>query len=50
MARFSREEVQAILEAGEVELTITGQLKDETLFEGTDLITVIDRGGGKSAK
>ena len=50
MARFNRSEVQGILDAGKVELTITGQLKDETLFEGTDLITVIDKRGGKSAK
>jgi len=50
MARFSREEIQAILIAGEVELTITGQLIDGTVFEGRDSVTVIDRGGGKSDK
>ncbi len=45
--RFSREEVQDILTIGEVELTITGQLSNGILFEGTDIIKVIDRGGGK---
>ncbi|HIJ53736.1 MAG TPA: right-handed parallel beta-helix repeat-containing protein [Planctomycetes bacterium] len=50
MARFSREEVQAILNVGEVKLTITGQLTNGTIFEGRDAVKVIDRGGGKSAK
>ncbi len=47
IARFSREDVQAILTVGEVELRITGQFTDGTLFEGTDVIKVIDRAGGK---
>ena len=50
MARFNRSEVQGILDVGEVELTITGQLTDGTIFEGTDVVRVIDKGGGKSAK
>jgi hypothetical protein len=42
MARFSREELQAILNAGDIELTITGCLTDWTLFKATDTIKVID--------
>jgi len=45
--RFSRSDVQEILNVGEVELTITGQLTDGTVFEGTDVIRVIDKGGKK---
>ncbi len=45
IARFSREEVKAILDVGNIELTITGQLKDGTIFEGTDVIRVIDKTG-----
>jgi len=48
IARFSREEVQAFLTVGEVELTITGQLKDGISFEGTDVIRVIGKGGSKN--
>ncbi len=47
IARFSRSDVQAILNAGEIELTITGQLNDGTVFEGTDIIKVIDKAGKK---
>ena len=47
MARFSRSEVQAILDIGEVELTITGRLTNGFAFEGTDVIRVIDKGRGK---
>jgi parallel beta-helix repeat protein len=50
IAKFSREEIQPILEVGEVELTITGQLTDGTSFEGTDVIRVIDRGSRKASK
>jgi len=50
IAKFSREQVRAILEVGEIELTITGQLTDETIFEGTDIIKVIDKAGKKTAK
>jgi len=45
-ARFNRKDVQVILDIGEVELTITGQLNDAAYFEATDTIKVID----KSAK
>ncbi|MHC4110479.1 MAG: choice-of-anchor Q domain-containing protein [Planctomycetota bacterium] len=47
-ARFSREDVQTILEEGDIELTITGRLNDGTVFEGTDTIKVIDKIGRKS--
>ncbi len=47
IVRFSREELRAILDTGDVELTITGQLTDGTVFEGTDIIRVIDKGGKK---
>jgi hypothetical protein len=41
-ARFARSDAQAILEVGDVELTITGQLTDGTQFEAKDTIKVID--------
>lgn len=50
MVKFDRAAViNAILNLGvssgaEVELTVTGELYDGTLFEGTDTIKVIDRG------
>ncbi|MHC4125070.1 MAG: right-handed parallel beta-helix repeat-containing protein [Planctomycetota bacterium] len=44
MTKFSRAEVQDILEAGEVELIISGELVDGARFEGTDTIRVIDKG------
>jgi len=47
MVRFNQSEVQGILDIGEIELAITGQLSDGTLFEGTDVIRVIDRGSVK---
>ncbi|MBA7654412.1 hypothetical protein ES703_62290 [subsurface metagenome] len=47
MAKFSRSEVQDIVEPGEVELTVTGRLTDGTKFEGSDTIIVIDEGGNK---
>jgi len=50
IAKFSRSAVQGILNIGRVKLTITGQLADGTIFEGTDVIRVIDKGGRKSAK
>jgi hypothetical protein len=45
MLRFSREDVQPILEVGDVELTITCQLTDGTSFEATDTIKVTDKAG-----
>jgi hypothetical protein len=47
-ARFSREDVQAILDIGDIELTITGQLTDGTIFEGTYAIKVIGKDDGKA--
>ncbi len=45
MAKFSRSEVQDIVEPGMVELTVSGKLTDGTKFEGSDTIIVIDKGG-----
>ncbi|MGB2809530.1 MAG: LamG-like jellyroll fold domain-containing protein [Sedimentisphaerales bacterium] len=50
IARFSREDFQSILDVGEVELTITGQFTDGTIFEAKDTIKVTDKGGGKPVK
>ena len=47
MAKFSRSDVQSYLDPGEVELTVIGKLTDGTIFEGTDTITVIDKGNNK---
>jgi len=47
MAKFSRSIVQDILDVGDVELTISGKLTDGTIFEGTDIVRVIDKGGKK---
>ena len=44
-ATFDREKVQSILNVGDIELTITCQLADETVFEATDTIKVIDKAG-----
>jgi hypothetical protein len=49
MVKFSRSALQQILAdldtPAEAELLVTGQLTDGTIFEGTDTITVIDKGG-----
>ena len=51
MAKFSRSALQEMLAdldtLGEVELLVSGELIDGTKFEGTDVITVIDKGGKK---
>ncbi len=48
MVKFDRSAVQEILEAGdEVEITVTGELNDDTKFEGSDKIRVINKGGKK---
>ena len=44
MAKFNRADVCEILEAGDIDLTVTGHLVDGTCFEGTDTIKVIDKG------
>ncbi len=46
-AKFICEEVQTILEVGDIELKITGRLTDGTPFEAADTIKVIERGGKK---
>jgi len=47
IAKFDRSEVQAVLNVGDIELTITGQLADGTSFKAKDVIQVIDKGGEK---
>ena len=47
IVRFSRLEVQDILAPGEVGLTVSGKLTDGTVFEGRDIIKVIDKGRKK---
>ena len=42
-ARFAREDVLPILDLGDINLKITGQLTDTTYFEATDTIKVIDK-------
>jgi hypothetical protein len=50
MVRFDRTDVQTILSPGNVELTITGNFTDGTPFEGTGIVKVINKGGGKPPK
>ena len=40
----SRSEIGGMLEPGEVELAVSGQLLDGTYFEGKDTVKVIDKG------
>ena len=52
VAKFSRRHVQEMLgeleTPAEVELVVSGELSDGTIFDGTDTIRVIDAGGGKN--
>ncbi len=45
IAKFDREQLQTILDIGDIELSITGRLNDDTVFEAKDTIKVIERGG-----
>ena len=47
-ARFNREDVQPILEVGDIDLTITGRLTNVAIFEATDTIKVLNKIGRKS--
>ncbi len=51
IAKFSRRAVKEMLAEletpAEVELLVSGELSDGTIFEGTDTIRVIDKGGRK---
>jgi len=47
MVRFDREEVQTILNPGNIEIEVTGSFTDGTPFEGTGVVKVINKGGGK---
>jgi hypothetical protein len=47
MAKFPRSAAQEMLEPGEVELTVSGELNDGSKFEGSDTIRVIDKGAEK---
>ncbi len=47
MVRFDREDVQTILNPGNVEIKITGSFIDGTAFEGTGVVKVINKGGKK---
>lgn len=47
MVKFSRSAMQAILQPGQVQLTLSGQLNDGSLLEGTDTIRVIAKVSNK---
>jgi hypothetical protein len=49
MMKFSRSELQDLLQPGRVELTISGEFNDGTEFGGTDTIRVIDKGRRKKS-
>ncbi|MCD6346432.1 MAG: hypothetical protein J7L96_03330 [Bacteroidales bacterium] len=40
--KFKREDLQQVNPGGSVELLVTGQLSDGTIFEGTDVVRVIE--------
>ncbi len=42
--KFPRAAVQDVLDPGDVELTVAGELRDGSVFEGTDIVRVIDPG------
>jgi hypothetical protein len=42
IGRFSRRQVQAVLEPGDFELTVSGELTGEIMFQGTDIVKVIE--------
>ena len=44
-ARFNREQIQIILQVGDINLKITGRLMDGTVFEAADTIKVINKAG-----
>jgi len=44
MVKFDRTAVQGLLQIGDVEITVTGELNDGTPFEGSDTIRVINPG------
>jgi len=46
-ARFIREDVQAVLSIGDIELSIKGRLKDGTFFTSADTVKVIKKAGKK---
>ena len=51
MVRFKRVDVQAVLSVGNnVDVKITGSFFDGTPFEGTGVVKVINKGGGKKPK
>jgi len=48
MVKFDRSAVQQILQVGDnVEITVAGELQDDSPFKGSDTIRVIDKGGKK---
>ena len=46
MVKFSRSEVESILQPGQVELKVSGEFINGRRFEGTDTINVINEGKG----
>jgi len=46
-AKFNRDDIDYLLEPGNVELTVFCQTSDGTWFTGTDTITVLDKGNNK---